>query len=445
MIWLLIYVLALLFGAFSHSGEKGIEKYFVFGRKAGTGIVCFSLLASCIGGSATIGMIGLAWEIGFPAFWWLGSGVAGLLILGLVLAEKVRRSGAWTMPEILTSTLGNSFRKLSALLIFLAYLAIMAAQFGALQVIIESLTGFSASVSLFLGVIILFAYTCIGGQAAVIKSDVWQFVIIVIMLAGLFIFCLNQEESRNAMLGMRWELVNQQFPPDRLIYFLLILGGSFAVGPMLFGRLLSAKNTTTAKYGTYWAALGLLLLALLITLIGVGLRGFVFPYSTSPQEIFGTFTREFLPEWATVPVLLGMLSVVISSADSCLLTVATICANDLIQKPSIWLCRVFMTAVCLLAYGLALLDKGILKLLLMANDIYVCGLVIPAFTGILVSGKLVLNRGCIICAMAGGGGFGFCAALFSWQWLSFVSLGIALFFTFLALVMGNFRHKSRSI
>lgn len=445
MIWLLIYVAALLISAFVHAGRNSIEKYFVFGRKAGAGLVCFSLLASCIGGSATIGMLGLAWEIGFPAFWWLGSGVAGLLALGIFLSEKVRRSQAWTMPQILSSSLGDSFRKLSALIIFMAYLAIMSAQFGALQLIIESLTGIAPSLALPLGIIILFTYTCLGGQSAVIKSDVWQFGIIVIMLLALLLFCVNQEGSRTALLNMRWELFNRNFPPSRMIYFLLILGGSFLVGPMLFGRLLSAKNPASARYGTFGAAFGLFLLALVITLVGVGLRGFTLPANVPSQEIFGIFVREFLPDWAHVPILLGMLSVVVSSADSCLLTVATVCANDLVQKPSLWLCRLFMMIVCVLAYCLSLLDKGILKLLLMANDVYVCGLVIPTFTGIMVSGKLPIDRRLVLCAMIGGGGTGFCAALLSWQWLGFISLGIALVFSLLAIVPRNYLHKLGSL
>ena len=54
--------------------------FFVNSRSSGALITGTSILASCVGGSATIGMVGLAWLIGTPAFWWLGSGVCGLLL-----------------------------------------------------------------------------------------------------------------------------------------------------------------------------------------------------------------------------------------------------------------------------------------------------------------------------------------------------------------------------
>lgn len=33
-------------------------------------------------------MAGLAWQVGLPALWWLGSGAIGLLMFSLFLAKK---------------------------------------------------------------------------------------------------------------------------------------------------------------------------------------------------------------------------------------------------------------------------------------------------------------------------------------------------------------------
>ena len=426
MAWFAFYLVALFASAFWHTPQKSGKNYFVYERKAGTSLVCFSLLASCIGGSATIGMLGLAWQVGFPAFWWLGAGSAGLLALGFFLARKVRASRAWTMPQLIETSLGPAFRRLAALIIFISYLAIMAAQFGALQSVLANLTGLSPGSALLTGIFTVLLYTFPGGQAAVIRSDLWQFAIILAMLAALLLFCFIQPEPREILFSMPLELSNANFPPSRIIYFLFILGGSFLVGPMLFGRLLSACNGNSARRGTILAAFALLAVAIAITCVGVAMRAYPMPANIAPQDTFAYFAEHYLPKWANAPILLGMFSIILSSADSCLLTAATVCANDLFKKPDVRLCRLLMLVICLLAYWLALQGHGILALLLMANDVYVCGLVAPIFIAILAAGKFKIKRSFMLLAMIAGGTAGLLAAWTGIQNLSLAALAISL-------------------
>lgn len=64
------------------------DSFFVNNRASGTGEISLSIVASCVGGSVTLGMAGLAWQVGLPALWWLGSGAIGLLMFSLFLAKK---------------------------------------------------------------------------------------------------------------------------------------------------------------------------------------------------------------------------------------------------------------------------------------------------------------------------------------------------------------------
>ncbi len=107
------------------------DDYYVNGRRSGSAQVALSIVASCVGGSATIGMAGLAWEVGLPAIWWLGSGACGLALLVRFMARKIRESGARTMPELVGIYLGSSARPLVSGIILLAWVAILAAQFSA--------------------------------------------------------------------------------------------------------------------------------------------------------------------------------------------------------------------------------------------------------------------------------------------------------------------------
>ena len=87
MIFLLIYIAVLFLLAWitaRRAPDK--ETYFVNGRRSSANVVALSIVASCVGGSATMGMAGLAWQVGTPAIWCLLSGAAGLVLLSLFLA-----------------------------------------------------------------------------------------------------------------------------------------------------------------------------------------------------------------------------------------------------------------------------------------------------------------------------------------------------------------------
>ena len=102
MIWFVLY--SLLFIALAYIDfRKGQTPagYFLNDRKSKTHQVGFSIIASCVGGSATVGMCGLAYAVGTPALWWLLSGAAGLVVLRLFMVPRIRsRGSALTMPEI---------------------------------------------------------------------------------------------------------------------------------------------------------------------------------------------------------------------------------------------------------------------------------------------------------------------------------------------------------
>lgn len=438
MIWLFVFSSLLLLSCLAKR-HKNIETkhYYICSRKAGAIAVSFSLLASCIGGSATLGMIGLAWQIGAPAFWWLGSGSAGLLILGFLLARKVRSSRAKTMPEILAKQLGPSFRSACAIIIVIAYVPIMAAQFNAQALLISSISGLEHTQVLLPGALALFAYTAIGGQNAVMKSDIWQLAIVICTVALVLIFCLSMPQGRAAVSAAPLELVNDRFPALKLVYFLFILGGSFIVGPVFYGRLLSAKSQSTAKKSCIAAAAVLAAIAAAITAVGIALNGILPPVSFEngfkADSILDVFVREKMPSWTVGPILLGMLSAVVSSADSCLFTAGSVAANDLLKRPGISACRLSMAALVIASCFLALNGHGILNLLLMANDIYVCGIVPPVFVAILYGYKRKPQRGFMLAALIFGGCSGAAAAWLQNECISLFALGSSLLLSLLGV------------
>lgn len=432
MMILCLYVLALFGLSLWVSRHSSADSFFVNSRSSGSVAVGMSIVASCVGGSATIGMAGLAWQVGTPAFWWLGSGATGLLVLTFFLARKVRQSGARTMPEILTTFVGAPARPLAAMIILVAWLAILAAQFSALAAIMQPLLDMpelGRTPVLVVGAGLVVLYTMLGGQASVIKSDCLQYILMMCALGAALVALhgINPDALREVPL----QVVNADFPLSRLSYFMCILGGSYVVCPMLFGRLLSAKNPQQARMGGLWAFAGLVLTAAIIVALGIACRGLV-PADSPAEAVLTSTVMGHLPPWLAVLVLLGLFSAVLSSADSCLVTAATVCCNDILHRTDLATCRWVTLALGLGGLVLALPHKGILALLLMANDVYVCGIVVPVFVGMVLYGRVSFHPAGMAIAMIAGGALGLTAALTENPFFSYSGMLVALVFSLCA-------------
>lgn len=408
---------------------KGTLFFFVNGRSSGALHTGFSLVASCVGGSATIGMAGLAWQVGTPAFWWLGSGACGLALLTVFLARKVRSSEACTMPEIVQAWLGPQARTLVSLIIMPAWLAILAAQFTAMGKLTVALTGMSPEWALMAGAAVIVIYSCLGGQASVIRSDLPQCLLLIAGMLTVLFWLLGHNPA--PLEELRLEMVNEHFGPDRLSYFMLIMGGSYLVCPMLFGRILSSRDSAGAIRGCWFAVAGLLAVSAVVVTVGVLCRNFV-PAGTDPDDVLSSAMR-LLPPQVGMVLLVALLSAVLSSADSCLVTASTVLCNDLLRRRSTGLCR--MTTLLFGAAGLLLSMQGhgILNLLLMANDVYVCGVAVPVFVAMLMR-RGAVRPGPALAAMIMGGAGGLMSAVSSLPGFGYTGMGLAV----LVMLCGRF-------
>ena len=85
LITIAVYFLAMIaIGVVSRRRAREVDDFFVAGRKGSTPFITGSLLATIVGGSATVGMAGLGFTQGLTGSWWLLVGSIGLVILGFL-------------------------------------------------------------------------------------------------------------------------------------------------------------------------------------------------------------------------------------------------------------------------------------------------------------------------------------------------------------------------
>ena len=399
------YALLILQAAF-FAGSRSNEAFYVNNRASGAWDVGFSIFVSCVGASATIGMIGMAFAVGTPAFWWLGAGAAGLAALASLFARKVRESGANTLPHMVEAFLGPQARPLIAAVIVAAWSAILAAQFTAIGKVLGALTGFGPHLCLVIGFLLICGHSA-GGQSAIMRVDKIQALIVLAALTVMLAWLTMHNPKW--MQEVRLEAVNTQFPAEKLGYFLVVVGANYLVCPMLFGRLLSARDGKNAALGGIIGAFGIIACSALIVAVGLACKGLI-PADTAQDAVLTAILADVMPPWMHIVVSFALISAIVSSADSCLVTAATVCSHDLLGTRSPAAARACVFALGVSGAAASFWGKGILDYLLMAYDIFACGVVAPCFVGLLLFPARRVDTRFACAAVIAGGFFGAAAA-----------------------------------
>ncbi len=400
-------------GVVSRGKVRGLDDFFVAGRRGSSLFITGSLLATIVGGSATVGMAGLGFRQGLTGAWWLLVGSVGLVVLGLFFAEKVRKFGLYTLPELVEKQYDGRIALAASILIVVAWVGIIAGQIIAAGKILSVLGMGSPLLWMVLFTVVFIVYTILGGQYAVIRTDILQ---IGVVFAGIFGGLALLLSHLGGLSGLRSSLSPEQFAfplsPGfggmELVKLLLLVGLTYVVGPDMYSRLFCARDIRTARVSVFWTALLLIPFAFGITLMGMGAS--VLLPQISPEQAFPAVIREVLPPLLGGVVLAALLCAVMSSADTCLLSASTILTLDIIGrfKPSLSQERVLFFSrwgIVVLGLGslaLALRLGGVINALLFAYTIYTAGLILPVIAGF-YKNRLKVTPMAALVAIIGGG------------------------------------------
>jgi Na+/proline symporter len=126
---IIAYFLAIIgVGVWSRRRAGSQDGFFVAHRKGTLFLITGSLLATAMGGSATVGMAGLGFKQGLTGVWWLLVGSVGLVILGAFFARKVRGAALYTLPELVGRQYDSRVGLAASILIVVAWIGVVAGQ-----------------------------------------------------------------------------------------------------------------------------------------------------------------------------------------------------------------------------------------------------------------------------------------------------------------------------
>lgn len=440
----------ILIGILSRKNTKTSDGFFVAGRSGSTLLITGSLVATIIGGSATVGLAGLGYNRGLTGMWWLLVGSIGLIVLGLFLAKKIRQSGVYTLPGLIGKQYNGTVSLVTSILISVAWLGVIAGQIIATGKIMSVLGMGSPTLWMIIFAAVFIFYTFIGGQHADIRTDLIQAVII---FAGIFAgFILIMVKIGG------WSTLVAALPADRfsfplssnfkitdLISYLLLIGLTYVIGPDMCSRILCAKDVKVARRSVLLSALIIIPFAVVITLIGMA-AWYLFHNTQgfTPEQAFPYLIKDQLPPIAGGLIIAALLSATMSSADSCLMSVSTILSVDVIKKfkPSMQekhtliIAKISIVVVGILSLLLALVLKNVISSIMFAYTVYTGGVIVPTFAGFYRK-KLKLTPTGALFAIIGGGTTAVISKLLVIKYLDLGALAVSAILLFVVSFIDN--------
>src|SRR5215510_9222683 len=143
-------VLMIAFGVILSRRVRESGDFFVAGRGLNTGLIFSTLLAANIGAGSTVGAAGLGYRDGLSAWWWVGSAGIGSVILALTVGPKIwriaKQNNLYTVGDYLEFRYDRTVRGLTALVMWIASVTVLAAQLIAVSWILNVVAGTSKTV-----------------------------------------------------------------------------------------------------------------------------------------------------------------------------------------------------------------------------------------------------------------------------------------------------------
>ena len=369
----------------------------------------FTGLASLTtGGSTTIALAALVYTHGISGLWLDLAGALGLAALGLFLARRVRREGAVTLPEIIGRTYGVPARRAAAALVLVSEIVWFALLTETTQVVLTAALGLHPLPAIVLSTAVFVAYTSLGGQFAVVRTDLLQYGLMLVGIPGVALVCaLSRAGGLSGLPPEVWSFpTSATFRASDVAAMLVLIGLPHLVGSDVYAKLLSCRDEDTARRSALLAAASKVLFGCAVAAIALAARKALPPVAAAealPAAVLG-----FVPPALSALVLVALVATMQTSADVVLLTATAVTARDL--APAILGRPMRLAAARLLAplygtLGLAValaLDRNVLATLKLGYSIFAAGLILPVLAAFLPGRRRVPTGGAIAAMLAGG-------------------------------------------
>lgn len=332
--------------------EVTTEEYFLSSRSLRWPSIAFSTIATNIQGYQFLGMMGSAYLYGLAQASLEINAMQGILFAAFIFVPYYLKDKIVTITQFIKSRLGKKVAlvySLSNILLF-STITIGAALFwGAyaadivfgkyLSIIHEDRLTRIAILILVLGVFSTI-YTYLGGLTAVVRTDIIQFVVLLIGGMIVMFIAVHQLGGWSQLYIKTPEMMHLHLPSDHEklpwthVFGLFLLNINYwCANQSVIQRSLAAKSLKHAQIGLIVGGLMKYFMAIIIVVPGIALVGILGQNGLSdPDMTFPYLVNTYLPVGAKGLVLCALFASLMSTVDSTFNSLATLWSIDIYKE-----------------------------------------------------------------------------------------------------------------
>ena len=326
----------LALGLYAGRGIKDFKEYALGNRRFSDLTLVLTFIATWIGGGSIIGATSEVYKIGILAlFTWFAGGFQFLLI-ALFLSKKLSiYKNVYTLGDLLNIFYGEKVKIFAGILSLVKGICSISIQLLFFSKIIENFFSIHSYWGIIFGGLILSIYSIFGGIKSVTKTDIFQFIILIVILPIILTFLLHQIGSyKDLFLKVPKEkfLITESKFFSSWLWYTLLRGLSFDtfVIPPLLQRIFMANSHNQVK--KLFLSLGAfnVILALLVGLIGLTIV-VLYPDLNNNNIIFHVINDIQFSYVLKGVIISGFVALIMSTADSHLHASGVVAYNDVLK------------------------------------------------------------------------------------------------------------------
>lgn len=377
LIAVISYSIVIIFvGWWAKGRVKDMTDYIVAGRRLGFWLTYGTITATwfcagtVLGGAAMTYSFGVRGVIMDP----IGASVC-LIIFSLFFASILRKLKYLTIADFFRVKYGRSMEALSSIIQVLAYIGWLGGLLVAYSVVFQVLLGLTFEQGVFLGTIVTVVYTFLGGMWSVTITD---FIQMLLLLAGLIVMVPYVISAAGGLEAIAANIPADAYsilPGENFEYlgYFGMIGLAYyiaswmnqAIGALscqdLVQRSLAAKDEKTARRASFAAGITYATLGMIGPLIGIWAR-LVITEIEDPNLVIPVLALNLLPAPLFAILTVGLLALIMSSADSSLIIPPSVIVNNLIpmvrpdlnEKTKLLITRILVVVSAFVSLAIAL-------------------------------------------------------------------------------------------
>lgn len=382
-----VYLLVILIiGVYLGGSIKNVKDFSVGSKKFSTFAIMATLSATFIGGGFSMGNAENVYTFGIASIFVLfGFSLQQFLIAKYVVPRMSQFKKCISLGDIIECNYGKMAKIFTGVLSTIVCVGILGVQISAIGYVFSLFLGINKVFGIIIGFTIVLIYSTVGGMKSVVATDVIQFVLLIIAIPLLVFIGIHRigglENLINSVPVGHLRIFHNYSILQFIALFIIFMVGEAFIPPYIT-RLLLSEDVNKVKKATMISAyisVFYFVFTGLIGLIAYSLNSNINPSLAMPYVIL-----KVLPVGLKGLVIAGIISIVMSSADSLLNSATISLVNDvfdpiikLSDKIKLKFIRYTSVFLGIMSLIFALFSKGLISSLKMMYGLWSPLMVVP--------------------------------------------------------------------